>query len=74
MVVDVVFNCVCVWAKQGSMSFTAQQNGIHSVCVSLDTSNYALPEDASMVQYVYRASPFKSVVVDDYLWTCGYAR
>ncbi|CAH0484370.1 unnamed protein product [Peronospora farinosa] len=35
-------------SQKGSMSFTAQQNGIHSVCVSLDTSNYALPKDASM--------------------------
>ncbi|RMX67799.1 hypothetical protein KXD40_000611 [Peronospora effusa] len=35
-------------SQKGSMSFTAQQNGIHSVCVSLDTSNYALPKDALM--------------------------
>ncbi|CAH0522150.1 unnamed protein product [Peronospora belbahrii] len=34
--------------QKGSMSFTAQQNGIHSICVSLDSSNYALPENASM--------------------------
>ncbi|CAI5709515.1 unnamed protein product [Peronospora destructor] len=35
-------------SQKGSISITAQQNGIHSVCVSLDTSNYALPKDAFM--------------------------
>ncbi|KAL4166490.1 hypothetical protein KRP22_013748 [Phytophthora ramorum] len=35
-------------SQKGSMSFTAQQNGVHWVCVSLDSSNYALPDDASM--------------------------
>uniref|UniRef100_M4BX08 GOLD domain-containing protein n=1 Tax=Hyaloperonospora arabidopsidis (strain Emoy2) TaxID=559515 RepID=M4BX08_HYAAE len=33
---------------KGSKSFTAQQSGIYWVCVSLDSSNYALPDDASM--------------------------
>ncbi|EGZ25388.1 hypothetical protein PHYSODRAFT_484546 [Phytophthora sojae] len=33
---------------RGSISLTAQQNGVHWVCVSLDSSNYALPGDASM--------------------------
>ncbi|EEY54480.1 uncharacterized protein PITG_08132 [Phytophthora infestans T30-4] len=32
----------------GATSFTAQENGPHWVCVSLDSSNYALPDDASM--------------------------
>ncbi|KAG6604516.1 transmembrane emp24 domain-containing protein 4 [Phytophthora cinnamomi] len=35
-------------SQKGSVSFTAQQNGVHWVCVSLDSSNYALPDDASM--------------------------
>uniref|UniRef100_A0AAV1TRQ7 GOLD domain-containing protein n=1 Tax=Peronospora matthiolae TaxID=2874970 RepID=A0AAV1TRQ7_9STRA len=33
---------------KGSKSFTAQHSGIYWVCVSLDSSNYALPDDASM--------------------------
>ncbi|KAG7377565.1 Transmembrane emp24 domain-containing protein 9 [Phytophthora pseudosyringae] len=32
----------------GAISFTAQVNGPHWVCVGLDSSNYALPDDASM--------------------------
>ncbi|KAE8887695.1 hypothetical protein PF005_g7175 [Phytophthora fragariae] len=35
-------------SQKGSISLTAQQNGVHWVCVSLDSSNYALPDDASM--------------------------
>ncbi|KUF88263.1 Transmembrane emp24 domain-containing protein 4 [Phytophthora nicotianae] len=35
-------------AEKGAISFSAQQNGPHWVCVSLDSSNYALPDDASM--------------------------
>ncbi|KAL3663928.1 hypothetical protein V7S43_010817 [Phytophthora oleae] len=34
--------------QKGAISFTAQVNGPHWVCVSLDSANYALPEDASM--------------------------
>ncbi|KAF1786105.1 TMP21-related [Phytophthora cactorum] len=34
----------------GATSFTAQENGPHWVCVSLDSSNYALPDDASMLR------------------------
>ncbi|ETO75721.1 hypothetical protein F444_08734 [Phytophthora nicotianae P1976] len=34
--------------QKGAISFSAQQNGPHWVCVSLDSSNYALPDDASM--------------------------
>ncbi|RLN57439.1 hypothetical protein BBJ28_00005142 [Nothophytophthora sp. Chile5] len=37
-----------VTGKKGSISFTAEQNGDHWVCVSLDSSNYALPDSASM--------------------------
>ncbi|RLN56320.1 hypothetical protein BBJ29_008905 [Phytophthora kernoviae] len=37
-----------VTSKKGSISFTAQHNGVHWVCASLDTSNYALPDDATM--------------------------
>lgn len=35
-------------SQKGATSFTAQENGPHWVCVSLDSSNYALPDDASM--------------------------
>ncbi|ETN08965.1 hypothetical protein PPTG_11030 [Phytophthora nicotianae INRA-310] len=35
-------------SQKGAISFSAQQNGPHWVCVSLDSSNYALPDDASM--------------------------
>ncbi|OWY96005.1 hypothetical protein PHMEG_00033839, partial [Phytophthora megakarya] len=35
-------------SQKGALSFTTQQNGAHWVCVSLDSSNYALPNDASM--------------------------
>ncbi|KAK1934639.1 Transmembrane emp24 domain-containing protein eca [Phytophthora citrophthora] len=34
--------------QKGAISFTAQVNGPHWVCVSLDSTNYALPDDASM--------------------------
>ncbi|KAG7393794.1 Transmembrane emp24 domain-containing protein 9 [Phytophthora boehmeriae] len=37
-----------VTAKKGAISFTAQHNGVHWVCASLDSSNYALPDDATM--------------------------
>ncbi|KAG1686857.1 hypothetical protein DVH05_005910 [Phytophthora capsici] len=35
-------------SEKGTISFTAQVNGPHWVCVALDSTNYALPDDASM--------------------------
>ncbi|TDH73468.1 hypothetical protein CCR75_002064 [Bremia lactucae] len=35
-------------SQKGAISLTAQEKGPHWICVSLDSSNYALPDDASM--------------------------
>jgi len=35
---------------QGSIAFTSDQTGDHWVCVSLDSSDYALPDGAVMVR------------------------
>lgn len=37
-------------AAQGSMSVTSTLNGDHWVCVSLDATEYALPDTAKMVR------------------------
>ncbi|CEG36176.1 transmembrane emp24 domain-containing protein 4 [Plasmopara halstedii] len=34
--------------QKGSIMFTATENGPHWVCISLDSSNYALPDRATM--------------------------